>query len=141
MPLGHRLRITQAIAAAGSLYGTGNFGDAIYGQRPSDTANLLSYIAVPLDFSDGIEARAGDAFPADVRFQVIAFGGPFEDNEGTILDLSDVKTAWLRAYPTDRNDLRDVGVYRAAIILIFKESNRRMTVPVHDQFTIKVSDA
>jgi hypothetical protein len=168
--LGHRLRLVQNVTAAGAEYGTGNFGDAdgIYGERATDPANLLNYVTVPLAGGLGstsvLELHVGDRFPVDLDFQIIAFGGPFEDQEGAILDLSTVSTAVLRATKQSVGTAADVelsmtidagtdvltramtvtdftiaGSYRAAIVCDFT-SGRRMTVPASEQFAIKVTD-
>jgi len=171
MTVGQRLRLVQNVTAAGANYGTGNYGDAdgIYGERATDPANLLNYVAVPTTGGLGstpyaLELSVGDAFPTDPGFQIIAFGGPFEDQEGTILDLSTVSTAVLRATKMSAGPAADLeqtltidavndiltrtmttadfavaGIYRAAFVIDFT-SGRRMTIPAHAQFQIKVTD-
>ncbi len=169
-PVEHRVRLIQNLSAAGISYGNAslNYGDEVYGERASDPADLLAYVAVPLTAGLGsphaFRARVGDAFPDDlIAFRVMAFGGPFEAAEGTVLDLATVSSAQLRidrvswGHPVasglaltingasdtlTRNmtvdDFTDPGTYRMAILLTFA-SGRRMTIPPHDNRTLHVS--
>ena len=167
----HRLRLIQNISVPGVSYGNValDYGDGIYGTRATDPADLQVYVAVPLTSGlsapHAFRARVGDAFPNDnFAFRVVAFGGPFESGEGTVLDLSTVSAAELRldrvswGHPvaiglrltvdgtadtltrtmTD-GDLTDPGTYRMGIILTFL-SERQLTIPAHDNRTLLVSD-
>jgi hypothetical protein len=101
--IGHHLRLIQNVSAPGVSYGNVavNYGDidGTYGELATDPANLISYVAVPL--GSGLNSRhvakvrVGDYLPG-LAFRPMAFGGPFEDQEGTILDLSTVAAATLQ---------------------------------------------
>lgn len=164
----HRLRLIQNLSAPGVSYGNvaANYGDEIYGERATDPVNLLVYVAVPLTSGLGgrhaFRARIGDIYPGDdLAFRPMAFGGPYEAGEGTVLDLSTVDTATLQidrvsAGPpvtvTDTMTVDDVadtvtsstlviaepGTYRVSVVLVFL-SGRSMTLPIHDNRTMLVS--
>jgi hypothetical protein len=165
-PAGFQLRLLRGISVSGSTYGSGDYGVGTYGERASDPADLQLYEAVPVDagLGAGVTMRARVGATPTLSYQIIAFGGPFEDGEGSVLDLSTVSEARLRLdrvsagqhavfnYDLTIDTINDKltrtlnsvdlplpGTFRLVIVLIFT-SGRRMTVPVSDKFMLHVAD-
>lgn len=163
---GYRLTAVRNVAvASASAYGSGTYGDADvpYGQRATDPADQAAYVTVP-GGTIPIRIRTGESV-LTLTMQVVAFGGPFEDGEGTILDLSTVATARLHlqrltpsptlvyefdltidapgdklSYTFADGDLTEPGQYRPLVVATFA-SGRRLTLPVHNAPTITVTES
>lgn len=163
MTASHRLRIVRNISASGATYGSGDYGDGIYGERATDPADQQSYVALTPSGTTDIRVRAGDS-QRTITLVIVAFGGPFEDGEGSVLDLSTVDTATLHLERVSRgariakelamtvdtgndqlarkltaSDFAEPGRYAAHVVLTFT-SGRQLTVPPVEPPTITVTE-